>query len=94
MYASVNEAIIGSDNALLLIGPLGTNFSEIIIKIHLFHARKFIWKGLLQNGDHFVSASMHRGLVRSVGCLNIKMSSHQFRDPHVKDKTVSRPSYF
>ena len=25
--------------------------------------------------------------------LNIKKSSHQYRDPHVKDKTVSRPSY-
>ena len=24
---------------------------------------------------------------------NIKMSSYQYRDPHVKDKTVSRPSY-
>ena len=27
------------------------------------------------------------------GCLNIKMSSNQYRDPHVKDKTVSRSSY-
>ena len=25
--------------------------------------------------------------------LNIKMSSYKYRDPHVKDKTVSRPSY-
>ena len=24
---------------------------------------------------------------------NIKMSSYQYRDPHVKDETVSRPSY-
>ena len=27
------------------------------------------------------------------GRLNIKMLSYQCRDPHVKDKTVSRPSY-
>ena len=27
------------------------------------------------------------------GGLNIKMSSYQYRDSHVKDKTVSRPSY-
>ena len=27
------------------------------------------------------------------GCLNIKMSSYQYSDPHVKNKTVSRPSY-
>ena len=26
-------------------------------------------------------------------CLNIKMSSYQYRDSHVKDKTVSRPSF-
>ena len=25
--------------------------------------------------------------------LNIKMSSYQYRNLHVKDKTVSRPSY-
>ena len=31
---------------------------------------------------------MHSG-----GRLNIKMLSYQYRDPHVKDKTVSRPSY-
>ena len=30
---------------------------------------------------------------RPGGRLNIKISSYQCRDPHVKDKTVSRPSY-
>ena len=29
----------------------------------------------------------------SGGRLNIKMLSYQYRDPYVKDKTVSRPSY-
>ena len=34
------------------------------------------------------------GIVRDQGgCLNIKMSSYQYKDAHVKDKTVSRPSY-
>ena len=28
------------------------------------------------------------------GRLNIKMSSYQYKDPHVKDKTVSRPFIF
>ena len=28
------------------------------------------------------------------GRLNIKMSSYQYRDPHVIDKTVLRPPYF
>ena len=27
------------------------------------------------------------------GRLNIKMPSYQYRDPRVKDKTISRPSY-
>ena len=27
------------------------------------------------------------------GRLNINVSSYLYRDPHVKDKTVSRPSY-
>ena len=30
---------------------------------------------------------------RTRACLNIKMSSYQYRDPHVKNKMVSRPSY-
>ena len=29
----------------------------------------------------------------SGGRLNMKMPSNQYRDPHVKDKMVSRPSY-
>ena len=55
IYASVNWAIIGLDNGLspgrrqaiiwtndgiLLIGPLGTNFSEILIEIYIFSFKK------------------------------------------------------
>ena len=71
----VKLTIIGSDNGLspdrclafirtnagiLLIGPFGTYFSEILIEIHchIFHWRKCIWKCCLENGSHFVSASM------------------------------------
>ena len=32
-------------------------------------------------------------LMQPGGCLSIKMASYQYRDPHVKDKTVLRPSY-
>ena len=44
------------------------------------------------------SSTVHKKmcLVRSKshgGCLNIKMSSYQYRDPRVKDKTVSRSSF-
>ena len=55
IYASVKLTIIGSDNGLspgrcqaiiwtnaglLLIGPLGTNFSEMLIEIHTFSFKK------------------------------------------------------
>ena len=35
-------------------GPLRTNFSEILIKIQNFHSRKCFWKYRLRNGGHFV----------------------------------------
>ena len=41
------QAIIWTNAGILLIGPLGTNFSEI----H-FHSRKSIWKCHLENGGH------------------------------------------
>ena len=37
--------------------------------------------------------SLSRLMMRPGGRLNTKVSSYQHRDPHVKDKTVSRPSY-
>ena len=58
-YASINLAIIGSDNGLspdwcqaiiwtnariLLIGSLGTNFREILIENHTFSFRKMLLK--------------------------------------------------
>ena len=65
---SVNQAITGSDNGLssdwcqviiwtnvsiLLIGYLGTNFNEIVIKIHTFSFKKCMWKCCLQNVCQF-----------------------------------------
>ena len=52
------QAIIWTNAGILLIGPLGTNVNETSIEIHTFHSRKCIWKCRLENGDHFVSASM------------------------------------
>ena len=67
-------AIIGSDNGLspgrrqaliwtnariLLIGPLRKKkCSEILIKTYIFSLKKSILKCHLENGSHFVSASM------------------------------------
>ena len=52
------QAIIRSNAGIVSIGPLGTNFSEILIEIHNFHSRKCMLKCRLENGGHFVSASM------------------------------------
>ena len=52
------QAIIGTNTGILLIGPLGTNFIEILIDIHTFSFKKMHLKGRLENGGHFVSASM------------------------------------
>ena len=50
-----HQAIIWTSDGILLIGLLGTNFSEIEI---YFLLTKCIWKCHLENGSHFVSASM------------------------------------
>ena len=50
------QAIMWTNAGVLLIGPLGTNSSEILIGNEAFHSRKCIWK--CRNGVHFVSASM------------------------------------
>ena len=52
------QAIIWPNAGILLIGPLGTNFSEILSKFIHFHSRKWVWKCRLGNGGHFVSALM------------------------------------
>ena len=54
------QAIIWTNAGILLIGPSGTNFSEILIDIYIyiyFHSSKCIWKCIKCSG-HFVSASM------------------------------------
>ena len=53
-----HQAIIWTNAGILLIGPLATNCNEIFIEIHIFSLRNSIWKCRLENGIHFVSASM------------------------------------
>ena len=38
------QAIIWTNDGILLIGPLGTNFSEILIEIYTFSFKKIDWK--------------------------------------------------
>ena len=46
-----------TDAGILLIGPLGTNFSEILVGILTFSFSKFTWNSRLCYSVHFVSAS-------------------------------------
>ena len=53
------QAIIWNNAGILLIGPLGTNFSEILIEIQTFSLKKICWrKYRVRDVGHFVSASM------------------------------------
>ena len=52
------QVIIWTNAGILLIGPLGTKFNGISIKVHTFSLKKSIWKCCLENGNYFVSASM------------------------------------
>ena len=48
-----NLTIIWTNDGILLIGPLGTNFSEIISKIHTFSFKKMLLKTLSAKGRPF-----------------------------------------
>ena len=52
------QAIIWTNDGLLLIELLGTNVGEILIDIYVLSLKKCIWKCRLENEGHFVSASM------------------------------------
>ena len=49
------QNLIWTNAKILLIGHLGTNFSENLIGIKHFHSRKCTLKCRLQNGVHFIS---------------------------------------
>ena len=52
------HAIIQTNAEILLIRPLGTKFSEILIKFKMFSFKKMHLIMSSANGGHFVSASM------------------------------------
>ena len=51
------QAIIWTIAGILLIGPVGTNFSDILIGFKTCFSRNCIWKRRLQLGVYLVSAS-------------------------------------
>ena len=52
------QAIIWTNAGILLIRPIETNFSEILLKIHTFSLKKSYLKMSFGNCRHLVSASM------------------------------------
>ena len=52
------QANIWTNAGIILIKPYGRNFSEILIEMHTLSFKKMHLNGCLQNGGHFVSASM------------------------------------
>ena len=53
-----HQAIIWNNAGILLILPIGTNFNETLIEIHIISFKKIHFKYRLENGGHFASASM------------------------------------
>ena len=52
------QAIIWTNAGILLIRPLGKNFNEILIQIHIFIQENPFESDVWKNGDHFVSVTM------------------------------------
>ena len=66
------QAIIWTNNGILLIGPLGTNFSEILIKIYLFLFKKMHLKILSGKWLSFCLGLnvLNQGLFSTAVCLH------------------------
>ena len=58
MACRLLDAIIRTNVWQMLIGPFGTDFSKILIKISLLSVNKMYFKCCLQNVSHTASASM------------------------------------
>ena len=69
LVPSRHQDTIWTNDEILLIRTLGTNFCEILIETHIFHSRKYIGKYCLKNSVQLASASMCQVLILVV--LNI-----------------------
>ena len=73
------QGIIGSNAGIMLIGPLGTNFSEIVIEIHKFSFKKMHLK---------ISSGKCRPF-----CLGLNLNHFQSLLGHQKPKTMSNREF-
>ena len=70
------QAIISINDGILLIEPIGTNFSEILIEIHTFSLKKI---------DLNISSGKRR-----TSCLGLNVLTRKFHsDAHMRDYHVS-----
>ena len=53
------QAIFWTNVGIVLMLPLGTNFSEISVEIHIPSFKLCIWKFRVENGSHFVSVAIY-----------------------------------
>ena len=108
IYASVTYATIGSDNGwspgrpqdiiwtsawISLIEPLGANFRETLIEIHIFSLKKCIWKCRLEDGGHFVSASMCLAMPYGIRYLDLRMMAWHLAPNCCKPLTLPMVTY-
>ena len=72
-------AIISTNTEIFSIGPLGTNFTEILVKIQHFYSRIWTWNHRLRNGGHFVQGEIPSIKWLPISRLNPKRLSALWR---------------
>ena len=90
------QAIISTNAGILLIGPLGTNFSEILIEIYIFSLKKMHLK--LLSGNWRPSCLCHNVSMAHYTTANSEVSAvmcplHWLISPWTKWPPIRRP-YF
>ena len=87
------QAIIWTNVRILSSGPLGTNFSEILTEIHRFSFKKMNLKRCLENGGHFVSASMCQ-LELLMTCVFWSIASQEAFCKEIQLIKIYKPSFW
>ena len=74
LYESVSpirhQVIIWTNDNILEIGPLGTNFSKILTIIQQFSYKKLIWKNCLQNVEGHLYILSSSSLIQNINFTN------------------------
>ena len=72
-----HQAIICTNAGLLLIGPSGTKFSEILIEIHTFSFRKIYLKNVLWTIASILSRSQCYGTGITIPIMDTRLTCHK-----------------